>query len=220
MTFAAALAMASGFEPIFPSIRGSLAENTQASGNNFVVTLPSHQIGDLLLVFVSAEGTGDISEASGTWDRRSYGIDGDVRAGVFAKHAESASETLTIDNSANNANIQQISFAVKDSFYEAPASTVSTNELASATNTGGNPPNLTPTWGSAKNLWFAAIMTDNANISGTPANYTAETNNTPTAARLSVGYRQLEAASEDPDSFSGPSGANRFSMTLAVRPAS
>ena len=92
------------------------------------------------------------------------------------------------------------------------------------TTSAPNPPNLTPSWGPANNLWVAACASEASHasvVTGVPASYTdllvtlspfgSDTGSLATATRV------LTAASEDPGPFSSGTTDERCVATVAVR---
>lgn len=99
-----------------------------------------------------------------------------------------------------------------------------------------NPPSLSPSWGSAKTLWFAhaAAADDDATLDagaangGFPVSYTNGTWTISGAlaargANLScetgTARRELEAASDDPGAFTLSEQEGAMAQTVAIRPA-
>jgi hypothetical protein len=92
--------------------------------------------------------------------------------------------------------------------------------------TAPNPPSLTPSWGAADTLWLAVTGWSEGTITASafPTNYTnTGQNGTGVAGSEGVsigwGFRELNAASEDPGTFTLGSAANWVAFTIAIRPA-
>lgn len=87
-----------------------------------------------------------------------------------------------------------------------------------------NPPSLNPAgWGTEDTLWVAACATDGAStVSTYPTNYTTTSTNNPASSRdgtaMSLGFRQLNAASEDPGTFTMSGSLPWVAATVAIRP--
>lgn len=94
-----------------------------------------------------------------------------------------------------------------------------------------DPPSLTPSWGSAKNLWITYFTSRYADweVTALPSGYAsagAIMNSTSitssTSSGIVMGQRDLEAASEDPSAYTWTQGASESGSragTIAVRPA-
>lgn len=89
-----------------------------------------------------------------------------------------------------------------------------------------NPPSLTPSWGAVDTLWIA-LAGSSANamtFSVAPTNYTGLTSTTASsgggASNMGSAYRQLNASSEDPGTFTTSQNRWWAAFTIAIRPAS
>lgn len=95
---------------------------------------------------------------------------------------------------------------------------------ATGLNANANADSLTPTWGSAKNLWiaFTAYGDDDGTVSSYPTNYTdgisliggGGTNN---SCCIAVAFRELEATSEDPGAIVLSESERWRAWTVALR---
>jgi hypothetical protein len=92
--------------------------------------------------------------------------------------------------------------------------------------TSPNPPSLSPSWGSAKTLWIAFVAVDDqgGEVTGFPSNYPDNrlANHSESGANSScigVATRELEAASDDPNTFTLATTRSSLPITIAVRPA-
>lgn len=85
-----------------------------------------------------------------------------------------------------------------------------------------DPPNLTPSWGAANNLWLALMgrRSTASSFNSYPTNYTLEQDgNQISNCTLYGAGRVLNASSENPGTFSIGTSTPAAAMTLAVRPA-
>lgn len=83
-----------------PVVRNKATTAIGSSVTSFSVTMPTHVAGDLLVVIAAADGTPTMTTASTGWVK----LDGSsnyAASAVFAKVAESASETLTVASTAS-----------------------------------------------------------------------------------------------------------------------
>lgn len=87
-----------------------------------------------------------------------------------------------------------------------------------------DPPNLAPSWGAEDNQWLTTAGNNNGTetVSAFPTNYIntgTVTTGASTGATLGYGTRQLNAAAENPGTFTKSATSNGVAMTLAIRPA-
>lgn len=84
-----------------------------------------------------------------------------------------------------------------------------------------NPPNLTPSWGSAEDLWIAvACLESGSDFSAAPTNYTdLQSLNTAGTGSTGLGTatRVLTATSEDPGTFTIANTRRNVTTTVAVK---
>jgi hypothetical protein len=103
---------------------------------------------------------------------------------------------------------------------------------ATGTNAAANPGSLTPSWGALETLWIAVAGTGEDSTAGTftavsaaPANYSGLgtaglSDDVVGSVAAGVAFRQLNAASEDPGTFTNDTSNTRWgAATIAVRPA-
>ena len=86
-----------------------------------------------------------------------------------------------------------------------------------------DPPNLTPSWGSAENLWIALCgwHTETTDITAPPSNYSnlLTANSSGDRSNIGTAERILAASSENPGTFTGAANEYPRSATIAVQPA-
>jgi hypothetical protein len=98
------------------------------------------------------------------------------------------------------------------------------NAVASLPSTGTtiDPPSLTPLGGVKDYLWLTAGAADgNVTISGFPVNYTntvSDACGTTGGTAIGAGARALNAASEDPNSFTISAAEQRSAQTVSIAP--
>lgn len=197
-----------------------------ASTDPITPSLPSGiTSGDLLVLAIRLATSGRAATTPTGWTLITSGFADNGLFAVFARDAdglEGSTVSVNLDGTAQYAaNAYRISGA-HGVASGVEGSTVYTDLAAP------NPPSLTPSWGSAENLWLVfatSRRTDNAFT--LPVNYTdlvdAETAPADTStgdARLSSGRRLLTATSEDPAAFGETGTMNRSgAATVAIRPA-
>jgi hypothetical protein len=218
-------AIAPGASTAFPVIEGSTTgANAGGTGaSNYSAPLPaSITTGELLLLFVSAgAGAARTVTTPTNWSALFNSIGaGSLRRFCgfykFANGSEGASVTV-----AASANSFWSYTAYRISGYQG-APEAATTATGSASNP--DPPNLTPSWGSAKTLWIAAAGRDAggaSDFSASPANYSALIQNggsgSANHSATASAYREFQGASENPGTFT--SNSDWAANTVAIRPA-
>lgn len=206
-----------------------------ASSTSHTVTMPASLVsGNMLLAFlIMNDNSLTVSgwTAAGWTEHSTYtdgGGGGSNVNKIYAKISNGAEGSVSTSVSGSGASVAAVVFQI-----EGNRNGVSTSELASAQTDDGassapNPPSLTPTWGSAENLWFAMCFTNagsNTSVTTWPTNYstnkleiTEGTDNN--GGGIRVGWRLATGTSEDPSAFSNAGGNTQcVSHTVAVRPA-
>lgn len=201
----------------FPVVQATNSGNTGSNAASYAAPLPaSIQAGDLLLLLVSVNNTITLTTPSG-WTQLFNTANGALRHACYYKTASgSEGSTVTVTGSGS-AGWATNSYRITG-HQGAPEAGTS----ATGTSNSPNPPSLTPSWGSAKTLWLAAV----GNIVGGGTTATAPTNygNQVTAAasfsaRCSSSRRELEASSEDPGTYALSASQAWVTNTVAIRPA-
>lgn len=197
---------------------------------SFVITLPdgSNVSGRRVIVVASNEGTG-----STTWPT-SPAFTEFVAGNGTATHIAIAyrningtegfsgtDDTITVTGASVQWNAHAY-LLTSDEFDSATAPEGAATAIG--TNNGTtNPPSLTPSWGSANNLWIAASALRFAgNWTAAPTNYTnlLSSNGGDANAPLGTARRVLTATSEDPATFSHDGGNTAWvATTIAIRPS-
>lgn len=202
------------------------ATNTSSASTSTTpsVSLPSGIVaGDLLLAFVSNQtaitgrnvswpaGWTELYDKSGS----QYGQAGAYRV---ADGSEGASITVTMSGSVSNtAHITLRITGVKSG--QAPEAGAATAVSSTA---NPDPPSLTPSWGSDNDLWIAiAGGAAVSSVSAYPTNYADNqlTSANSGFARIAVSTRNLNAASEDPGTYTWSGATNSIAETIAIRGA-
>lgn len=173
----------------FPQIQTS-AQTEQASGGN--TTVPSGiQSGDLLILFcVISSASNTITTPSG-WTQLRHSTTLRTHA-VYYKTASGSETNFSIANSGSSST----SAAIYRVSGQSAAPQIST--LATGLSAAPQPASLSPSWGSAKTLWFSFFYAnDTGNSSTAPAGYSNSQIIGATANRaMGVAAAQIEASSE------------------------
>lgn len=205
---------------------GTITEQFPSASSSHSVDMPATvNAGDLLLLFFSANDSPSISTPSGwtkIYDHSSFGIEG----ACFAKDADGSEDGTSVSVSiaaSKPACAQVMRFSGWHGTISGGVEGTSRDESGG---TIPDPPNLTPSWGGAENIWIAVRHSgsDDVTSSSGPANYTnlqdvvsgAGSGN---GCSLGTARRTLDASSEDPSSFQLASHDVSVTATVAVRPA-
>lgn len=211
----AAAAIASSF----PIVQATNSGFTSSSASSYAAPLPaSIQAGELLLLFVATNNTVTHTTPSG-WSLGFTQSSSGARLSCFYKVAsgsEGSSVTVSYSGSCHSSiNSYRISG------YQG---TPEVGTAATGTSTSPNPPNLAPSWGSAKTLWFAAIGLQ-VNLSAVtttpPSGYGSEViaGTATLTPRAASSRRELQASSEDPGTYAITQSIPWVANTVAIRPA-
>ena len=207
----------------FPVIE-TTSTHVSTSSTSHSVTLPSGIVsGDFLLAFYSADGLGVISEPSG-WTLDFKGKNNGQSAGFgyfyrVADGGEGSSVTVSMGVSESLSVVVLRISGASGSIDDSVAN-------ISSQNTSPDASSLTPSWGSAANLWLVSyhVANGNARLSTAPVNYaiTAATengnigmSNTETA----VVFRERAAATEDPATATLDDSYQCSMITVAIEPS-
>ena len=196
------------------------------STTSHVVSLPTgYAAGDLLLImFVVHSSTATTPSGWTLVDTNGVNSNSD-NAYIFAKLATgSEGSSVTITTSASNL-ASGISVAITGARSSLTGMIEFAKLATTSTSLTPNPPSLTPTWGSARNIWIAVAFSQDGNytFSSYPTNYTdkqaiQQTGGFPGNSVIMAG-RILSASTEDPGVFTTTANARVWTTyTLAIRP--
>ena len=200
-----------------------------ADTTTYNVTLPSGiQSGNLLLMFISVDSANDELTRTGWTTLANDGSANSERKYILARIADGTEgATASFTNataqtaSANTYRITGARNGLTSSEIAVSAIVNQTSNVASA-----DPPSLTPSWGSAENLWFAvAFINDSAigSVTAYPTNYSlgqlSNINGSSASGQaVLTAARLLSASTEDPSAFTWTTGRRSSAYTVAVRP--
>lgn len=205
----------------FPEIVGTPVATTQnaltATRN---ITLPTGIVaGELVVIPITVGGTSiTFTPPTGFTEVAGALSSGTINGTAFYKFCDgSESGTITCTTSAT----VLLSAATAMRISGADSGTAPTATATTGTSTTPDPPNHTPAWGSAKNLWIAAFGKNaSASFTSYPTNYSlAKVGGAVSNIRTNSAARQLEASSEDPGNFTISASIEWHAMTIAVKPA-
>jgi hypothetical protein len=190
------------------------AASSTASTHN--VTLPSYSVGDLLVMVLRAGTTTTATRPDG-WDvAASRSSTGDSYI-WYRTATGSEGSTLSVSLSS--------SIRMSAVTYSVSGVTQGIEAAFTGSNTN-NPPSITASWGSDRNL-FIAVLTNrrsDSTVTAAPTNYgslqsAAPASNTGTSrTRVSTATRILTAASDDPGAFTTSGTIDTpHSATIVIR---
>jgi len=207
----------------FPTASAATATTFASSVTSMAVSLPaSIASGDLLIAHVGVRNAGTWTLPSG-WvaltEQAGGGAVGEM--GVWYKIAtgsEGASATWTTNTATTAA--WQVRKITGWHGTTPPELTATSGDAVAV-----NPPSRTASWGAADTLWLAVVGSSANTMSFTaaPTNYTSLTTTTAStgggASNAGSAVRQLNAASEDPGTFTTSTNRWWAAATIAVRPS-
>lgn len=135
---------------------------------------------------------------------------------------ESGNFTATLGNSDTEQGGWRV-FRITDWFGSSGGITTLGSGSGGTTSSTPNPPSVTPSWGADDTLWVAAMAADTSRtVSAFPTNYTTTSSDVSGGAggaTLGVAFRSLNAASQDPGTFTISANDDWACFTVAIRPA-
>jgi hypothetical protein len=214
-------------------IAASATWNTNITATtSFSVTLPSGiASGDLLLMFIGVDGSTKGLTHTG-WTELGYSTADSEQRYILGRIADgSEGATASFTNSVSE-SAGANTYRITGNRNGLTTSEIAVSSVVDYTNTTttADPPSLTPSWGSAENLWFAVVITNDSAITSIvsyPTNYALGqlTNIVGSggggSAREAImsAARLLTASSEDPGVFTWTTARRAGVYTIAVRPA-
>lgn len=205
----------------FPIVEGTNT-GSEPFGNSHNVPLPSGiQSGDLLLIIATLGSTlgAATTSAPAGWTElySSIGANPLRRHACYFKTA-TGSEGATQSLSWSGASCICTSISYRISNWQGVPEDAAT---ATGTSNSANPPSVTPSWGVAKTLWIVAIGAAGSAATATaPSNYSSQVSSQASSFVLtSTAVRELEAASEDPNTLGLSASLPWVTNTIAIQPA-
>ena len=212
----------------FPTVETTNSGSTSGftTSATFAVPLPaSISAGDRLFIHIglaSSAGARTLTTPSGWTELYNVVGGGDLRRFVGYYKTASGSEGGTVTITASAASI----WATNSYRISGHGAGIEAATPATASSSAPNPPNLSPSWGSAKTLWIATC----GDVAGTAGSATEPSgygslisvyhdivgNN---ACRAASARLESEAASEDPGAFTIPSSGNNAATVIGIQPA-
>lgn len=194
-----------------------------ADATSHLVQMPATvNSGDLLIALIGSDGSATITTPSG-WTAMSTDTSSTVRASAFYKVAAGTEGGTTVDFVTSIAERMEAQVVrIQSGTYQSAPETTATNSNAGSTTP--DPPNLTPSWGSANTLWIAMMVADNTrtiSVYPLPNNQVRTANASTGTAFVTLGTcsNDVAASSLNPGTFTINTSSPWATITLAVRPA-
>lgn len=207
----------------FPTYLGATTSGFSTASTSHNVAMPaSVSSGDLLIIQLGTGQTGanTITTPSG-WTLLHSGAPGSFRVVTFYKVASGTEGGTTV------AVAMTTSLRASAIVHRIQVGTFSSSPEISAVNGTGttpDPPNLSPTWGSANTLWIASFASIN---NGAISAYPFPNNNVTVsdggaggtgASRMGSCTSEQTVSSLNPGSFTKSGSVGWWAMTVGVRP--
>lgn len=201
----------------FPTVQSSAISGDTASTADFNATMPTGiAAGDALVAFAECSSAQTWPTPTG-WTQKDTVTGNSKTTWCWAKVA-TGSDTMTVVRSGGSGNIIVAIYRIDG--WLGSIGGIEADIISIFDNP--DPPNLTPSWGSADTLWIAGGggLPSSQTF---PTNYTSNQLNSDTGGntdRMQTATRNLTATSEDPGVF-GTAGTlgHSFALTAAVQPA-
>lgn len=216
-----------GSPPASLAIANTNTYSLNSASTSHDINLPSGiSAGNLVLIFACKNNTAEtISDPSGfTLLLDKDNNDNFLIWGKIATGSEGATVNTTLSSGQRMA---AVSYLITGNRNGLSSSEIAISSAVDASTATPDPPNHTPSWGSAENLWIALSFASDGGYtytqgSGNPTNYTlGELNSTVSTGNgcgVLTASRLLTASSEDPGAFTTVTARNRSTYTLAIRP--
>jgi hypothetical protein len=223
VTLALALMAPTGLWGAFPTIEATNSGDSEGPASTHTVNLPSGITpGSLVIVIFALDGKGEIDWPLG-WMHQLFsaanGADSRLAAAYrICDGTEGGTITVRTTTTKTSAHI---TYRIENYSGEPEAGKAVTGK-----GTWADPPQLTPSWGAADTLWLAVADRDSdaypRNIQSYPPNYSNVIESYwdhTEGVWLACGARELNAASEDPDTYVLWAPDQWIAQTIAIRPA-
>lgn len=213
----------------YPTLHSASRTDVAANDTQTVVAIPdgSNVNGYLVIIEAARDGTGGFGWPSG-WTQLFLTSDSGAASCAEARYHivdgsegwDGTGDTITLTHASEETTAQVYVYSVWHGTTPPEAASV-----AHGSTINPDPPSLTPSWGAADTAWHAGSCIDGglADATAFPANYTLNQSNTNTggsgAISSATARRELNAASENPGTFTYDSSDTAVAWTIAVRPS-
>lgn len=196
----------------YPNILGATSGNS-ASTSSVAVTFPSGgSAGDLILVFIQQRDDRSVTDPA-NWQRLYYLDSGNIAgyAAYFIATGSDGSQSFSLSGSTA---VAWNCYRIKN-YTGVPE----ISSIYSGTTQFPNPPALSPSWGTKKNLWLAFTGARSSSAATLPSGYSdkVESFNTTNAVLASSGRLFNTNSSDNPGAFSLSASGNAQAYTICVQ---
>ncbi len=206
----------------FPIVQGVTTSTQAANSTTTVINLPPGvAAGELVLAFLGTDSGAGANTWPSPWVELKDDAGTGFEAGIAYLIASGGETSVTVTHSTERGN----AIAMRISGWHGTTPPEVTT-AATGSSTTPNPGSLTPSWGADDTLWIAAMFADDSAVpfpvTAWPTNYTDNQTQGSTAASacdVAIATRNLNAASEDPGTFTMTGTETWSAYTVAVRPA-
>lgn len=220
------LITASSSWAVFPQVPSITQTSFETATTDHAVSMPTTvESGDLLLcIWNTGNGTVSTTTTPSGWTAVAATTFTNGVAGVYAKVSDGAEGGTTVNfvTSAATAAVAQVYRIAKNTWYGDIAIGVETAHAGPTTSTTPDPPNLDPAnWGTLDTLWIAVSYKQTSQATTAyPTNYTntTETTELNSSVTINSARRELNAASENPGTFTLVASRSWVARTIAIRP--
>ena len=210
----------------FPYVAGTATSGEGSNTTTHAVTLPSGIIGgDLLIVFFTVDGNPTVTWP-GDWNVIFQAANGSSNRLEIGYKFASGSDSLSISTGTSSEQSAHIAYRITGhDQYRAPEVSPGVNTLTSST---PDPDNLDLSAIGAKNyLWIAVEGNDDgrSTTNGYPTGYgdnqqTRASANSNQGVNIAAASKELNASSDNPQTFSLTDSEDYVACTVAVHPSS
>lgn len=210
---------------MFPQVQGTPADTLAgASTTAHTINLPAGiQSGELLLFHFGLKL--QVSDTPLTLDTLSETQVG-FRRNALQQISALYAVTATGSEGTTTAVTLETAYQLSSRVYRISGSTgnvQSTSHMQTGTATP-DPASLTPSWGAKDTLWMVFDVSNNGThtISDWPDNYTSTgslSHGTGATHTMGYGLRELNATSDDPNTFTYSTTGSHSGLTVAIEPA-
>ena len=212
----------------FPAVADNANSVTTATAASITADLPSYSAGDVVVLLVHTAAAGAISTPSG-WSvliaEHHPAVSSGDRVAAFMKTMDGSEGTTVVISSGGTPKWTVIAYTITGADDIATTPPEVTSE-ATGTSANPNAPSLAPSGGADDYLWIVfGGQEGNANVTGSVPSYTNTNCDTGTGGsaasnpRTMAGYKQANAVSDDPGSWTMSASEDWFAYTIAFYPA-
>ncbi len=211
----------------FPTIESSTDSTTNSNTTTHTVSYPATvDAGDLLVCFFCSDGVETVSYP-GAWVHlfekvTSGGTNITISVGWLEAAGTEDGGTFDITTGSSERSVQKLYriTGAEDPDTQAPEYAVT---AATPTSANPDPPSVTPTGGAKDYLWLPMCGWDNntfTTATGAPSGYSLEQNtlNNSQGSGVGIGEQEINAASEDPGTFTLDNARRQASATVVIHP--